>query len=282
MGNIVTSSDPVLYYLGIYGTATASETVVVDAAILRAEAAVKRYLGYDPVQRTRTEYYPQLNLDQNPREGVWEVNSTHAYMRYLSAATTDELQVQHIPIREVVAPVLYIDYDGRFGKRSGAFASDTLKTEGEDYWPRYDVVDDDGYKACRDGILLSTGLWPTTVGSVKLTYTAGYSAAEFTGTATVLDATSIYEAVVMEAARRAKQAFLFARTSGAGGGSGSWTAGSIQSERLGDYAYSLGSSTGGSSGGGMSDIMFGGVNDLLPESKEKLSDFRNMGWVLSA
>lgn len=277
MGSIVTTNTPVLLYLGISDTATANEESIVNAAILRAEAAVRRFLKYDPVQKTRTEYYPQMNLDQNPREGVWEADSNEAYFRYESSAITDELQVQHIPIRSVSS--LYVDYDGRFGKRSGAFASDTLKTEGEDYWPRYDIQDSAGNLLCRDGIILSTGRWPTTPGSVKITYVAGYSASEFTGLGYIVDATPIYEAVINEAARRAKQAFLFAKNSSATSGSG-WTAGSISGERLGDYSYSLGGS--GSGTGGAADTMFGGVNDLIPESKERLIDFQNMGWILSS
>lgn len=282
MGSIVTSSTPVLLQLGISaGTATANELALSMVSIARAEAAVKRFLRYDPVRRERTEFYPQLNTDQHPREGIWEVNQTHAYMRYRSSAATDEMQIRHLPIRGIAG--LWVDYDGRFGKRTGAFATETLKVEGDDFWARYDGPDDAGELFCRDGILLSTGSWPTTIGTVKITYTGGYSDDEFMGVTSILEAVAIHETVVMEAARRAKQAFLFAKSNASAGssGSGGWTAGTIQSEHLGDYSYQLGSSAGGSAGG-KDDIMFGGIVDLLPESVERLMDYQNLGWVFVA
>lgn len=278
---IVTSLDPVMRQLGI-ASPTDDENATVTDAILWAERAVRRYLHYDPVQRTRTEYYPQLNSSRGDRLGIWEANNTTAYLRDAFGGYHDELQLRHLPVRSITA--LHVDYDGRFGARSTSFATETLKASGDDYWARYDGQDDDGELICRDGILLTAGSWPTNPGSVKITYVAGYTAAEFTGTALLVDAVPIYEAIVFEAVRKAKQAFLLSKNSG-GSGSGSgtgWTAGTIQSEKLGDYSYTLSSSSGGSSSGGGagSGGLYDGAVDIASESMERLADYVNVGWSL--
>lgn len=281
MGEIVTSNNDVLRQLGL-ASPTSDQDAIVTASILFAERAVRRYLHYDPVQRLRTEYYPQLDLNRGSRLGIWEANNTTAYLRDVSGGYSDELQLRHLPIRSITE--LYVDYDGRFGKRGTSFSSETLKAEGDDFWARYDGQDDDGELICRDGILLTSGSWPTNPGSVKITYTAGYSAAEFAGTGLLVDAVPIYEAIVFEAARKAKQAFLLSQNSGgSGGGSGTgWTAGTIQSEKLGDYSYTLSSSSGGSSSGGGagSGGLYDGAVDLASESMERLADYVNVGWSL--
>lgn len=283
MGEIVTSNDDVLRQLGL-ASPTADEAEIVSSSILFAERAVRRYLHYDPVQRTRTEFYPQLDLNRGGRLGVWEASSTTAYLRDVSGNYSDELQLRHLPIRSIAS--IYVDYDGRFGKRSGSFSSETLKTEGTDYWARYDGQDDDSNLICRDGIVLTQGTWPSSPGSIKITYTAGYTANDFTGVSLRVNAVPIYEAVVFEAARKAKQVFLLSKNSGSSGsGSGSgtgWTAGTIQSEKLGDYSYTLSSSSGGSSSGGGagSGGLYDGAVDLSSESMERLADYVNLGWSL--
>ena len=274
MGQIVTSNDPIYTDLGI-STPTASETAVITSAITRAEAAIKEFIKYDPVQKNRIEYYPNRNLYSNGFDGIYEVDGNSAYLRQPAAALADELQVKHLPIRSITN--LWIDYDARAGTRTGAFNSDNIKTEGVDYWANYDFEDSSGNKICTDGVIRGFGIWPTEPGCVKIQYTAGYSQSEFLGQGYILDASAIYEAVVMEASRRAKQAFLQAKGAAGSGSGGSWVAGNIQSERLGDYSYSLGSSVGGS--GSTSNTLYGGVNALLPQTKEILQNFVNYGWA---
>lgn len=155
------------------GLADVSETdyerAVVNSAITRAEGAIKRFLRYDPVQRTRTEFYPQKDLPALYQRAVWESQGDKAILRGLAGAATDLLQVQHIPIRSITS--LVIDYSGRFGTSVDAFTA-TAEIEGSDYWPTYDGVDDDGNSFCRDGLIRSFGRWPTEPGSVKVVYSA--------------------------------------------------------------------------------------------------------------
>jgi len=162
MGKIA-NDDEVLLELGLADSATPEERNIVIAAINQAEGAVRRHLKYDPVLLERTEFYPQMNLQNDAGLGVWEVSDTHAYIRRETSASIDELQIQHIPIRFIAS--LRIDYDGRFGARAGSFAASTEKTEGADFWPNYDTYDSEGAGICRDGIIRSSGAWPTSPGS---------------------------------------------------------------------------------------------------------------------
>lgn len=277
MGSILTTSDPVLLQLGL-STPTAAQSSIVEQAIKWAESAVRRHIQYDPVQRTRTEYYPQTQISNVIGYSVLEASETQAYVRELTSAATSELQLRHLPIRSITG--LYIDYDGRFGQKSGAFASESLKAQGTDYWLQADGTDDSGDLICRSGIIHSVGRWPSEPGSVKVVYVAGYTADEFAGNGLLVDASPIYEAIVFEATRKAKQSIMLASGAGTSGSSGvGFTAGSVQSERMGDYSYTLGSSSGGSSSSAAGGL-YDGVRDLSAESLERLNDFVNVGFAL--
>jgi len=264
MGSIVDISE-VLLDAGLSDSVTETERALANTAIKRAEAAVKRYLRYDPVLRERTEFYPQQDISQSRTPSIWEVNSSTAYQRQLATGATEDLFVHHIPIRSITS--LWIDYDGRAGQRSGAFGSESLKTSGEDYWMNCDAMDDDGNGMCMDGIIRSQGLWPTVPGSVKITYMAGYSSAELHGQKQQVDASSIVEAVVDEAVRRMLKVIGRGKKTGSG-----WTGGPITSESLGDYSYSIDSATMGK--------LVGSSSDLLNESQEKLQPYVNLGYML--
>jgi len=267
MGSIVDISE-VLLELGLAtSTVTDEERAIAQASIAKAEAAVIKHLKYDPVKRSRVEYYPQAAIAGENGPGVWEADANSAYIRQASTGATDLLQIRHLPIRSDVSIDLRIDYDGRFGANASAFGSSTQKAEGTDYWPSYDGVDDDGNKLCRDGIVRSIGMWPVSPGSVKITYTAGYTSAEFRGEKSLVDATLIWEAVVDEAVRRANKVFAYKKNTKVG-----FMTGPMKSEELGDYSYTVDTS--------VMRTLIGSVNDLLPETKSKVSDFVNMGYVL--
>jgi len=268
MGKIVDVSEALLE-LGLSDSATDEERALINSAITKAEGAVRRHLHYDPVQRSRTEFYPQTDRDLLNRAAVFEVEGSQAVLRKLASAATEELQVQHIPIRSITT--LSIDLNGRSGTTQDAFPATSLKTEGTDFWPNYDGFDgaDTPAQICRDGILRSFGRWPNTPGTVKIVYVAGYTSAELHGQNDVVDASPIVDAVIDEVVRRARKAFVNFKKTGAG-----FVAGPFSSEKLGDYSYNIDTS--------VLNRLFGGVWDLLPETQAKLSEFVNYGWSISS
>jgi hypothetical protein len=251
------------------------ERAVVDFALTRAEGAIVRFLGYDPVQDERIQLYP--NRDFSPayaQHGIWDLNEakTHAVLTSRSQLTTSDLQVQHIPIRSIAN--LWVNIDGK--ATSARFTSDHLKAQAAagnsgDYWPNNDTIDDDGNDVCLDGVIKSHGLWPLQPGTIRVQYTAGYLSDELHGQGTILNARPILDAMINETIRRAKKAFLNRQQT-----TGGWTPGSIISERLGDYNYTVGGSS------SAVDAAYGGAADLLPESVQMLADFVNWGWRLAS
>lgn len=268
MGSIIDISE-VLLEAGLSASATETERAIASTAIRKAEGLVKKYLKYDPVQRTRTEFYPTnpTNDGGSGREFVWEANASQAVAREVSPGQTSSLQLQHLPIRSITT--LHIDTNARSGTTSGSFGADTLKSQGDDYWPNFDSVDSSGNSVCNDGILRSFGLWPISTGSVKVVYIAGYTAAELHGQDTIIDASPIYGAVLDESLRRLKKAFVTMKQAGAG-----FLAGAITSEKLGDYAYTI--------SGSDATNLFGSMISLMPETVQALDDsgFVNMGYAL--
>jgi len=263
MGNIVDISE-VLLELGLSGSVTEEERAIAQTSLVKSEGAILRHLKYDPVQKVHTNYFPQMDFAQKNRIGVWEADDNQAFIRRLSEAASDELQVQHLPIRETDEdgnnPIdLRIDFDGRSGTRSGTFAIGTKKTEGIDFWPNYDSEDSNGTRICKDGIIRSIGRWPSVAQSVKIVYVAGYTPSELHGQDSLIDASPILDAVLDEAQRRFIKAFSRFKKSKAG------FTGPFKSEKLGDYAYQLDTD--------ILSRLVGGSFDLLPETKEKLVDF---------
>lgn len=254
---MIVDINEVLIELGLSASCTELERAIAQAALRKATGAVLRHLKYDPTLKTHTVYHPNNDFRRQGRQAIWEVNDTEAYVRYLSEYVSNELQLQHLPIRSVIS--VNIDYDGRSGTRSGSFGASTLKIEGVDFWPNYDSVDSQGNKVCMDGILRSLGVWPDLAGSVKVVYTAGYTDKEIHGQDEVIDASPIMEAVIDESVRRVLKVNSRKKNRLAG------FVGPLTSESLGDYSYS--------SNTGIMDRLVGGTMDLLPETEQKLNDF---------
>jgi hypothetical protein len=262
MGKII-GDEAVLLELGLSSSPTDEERAIVQQAVVKAEGAVIKFLGYDPAQRSRTEFYPQMDFTPAAAGGIWEVSDTEAYVRRMSQAASDELQLVHIPIRSSPAIDVRIESDGRFGTKTGSFVASSLKVEGTDFWAQYDGIDSAGNKICNDGILRSFGRWPSEPGSVKIVYTAGYSTAELEGQDLIVDASPIMDAIVEESLRRAKKVLTLWKKNPRTG----HNAGVVTSEGLGEYNYSV-------SGGVLDKLMSSGSLSL--ESRDKLQPFAIM------
>ena len=141
-------------YLGI---SDSSEDALLNLLIADADAAILGYIGRTIEQATLTEYYSgdgtqMLLLKQRP---VTAVTSVHVYQ------------------------------SGYSGQGSGAFASSTEWTAGEDFYIRT-VVENESNTGelvaikgpgtfTADHQPKTWGEWPRGTGNIKVVYTAGYS-----------------------------------------------------------------------------------------------------------
>lgn len=231
--------------LGLISTITDAERAMLNLLLPAAEGRVIEHLGYDPEQREATEYYPRQEPSGGSMTGNvgWDVDASHRRAEMYvqgGGGLYPTLQLQRLPIRSVTN--LWIDYSAKHGSAPGAFASASLKVQGQDYWVEFDQP---GYGPT--GCLMSSGAWPREPGTVKVAYRAGYSPAEFNGRATAagtdsegnlstagVNASPIKRAVLMTlTAGMQKWAALAKSSTG-------WKPGGLSSERLGDYSYTVG------------------------------------------
>lgn len=227
--------------------ATNKERAIVQQIHRYTESKIKNHLGYDPEQKTYTEFYPRRGeqpIAQQGQAGIWDVNRSHTHARFERVTVgKDSLQLEHIPVRSIAS--LLVDEGGFFGDGDGAFPAGSAWTIGEDFYVEWDR---DSY--CRSGLLRARGSWPLESGSVKIVYTAGYSRSELEGTASNgIDASAILGAVVKTVV------YQFAEWDAWKKNARSGVAGPLLSERAQDYSYTI---------------------------SQQVSSFLSMNWSLSA
>lgn len=168
---IVTLGDA-MSYLGMGDSATDAVVGQLQSLKRKAEAAVRKFLRCNVVRNTYTHYLPKASafdlVHSGPRlsEDGWGVKR-----QYLGPV----IYLPQYPIRSITS--LYEDTGGRFGQKSGQFTSDSLLTEGDDYmW----TIEATGFG--RTGVVQRIGAyWPSTPGSIKVTYLAGWTKHELHG-----------------------------------------------------------------------------------------------------
>lgn len=160
----------------LMGMATPEDDYAVEHDLLpMAQSAVEDFLGYELEQASHTEYYPRdLAAPQLGRnEGIPYLTSSDR-LQFFSGVSGEAkvLTLDNLPLRSVTS--IYEDPSGYFGTVAGSFGSGTLLTEGTDFAPMYEQAG-----LCRSGsILRISGTWATEPGSIKVTYSSGWSATE--------------------------------------------------------------------------------------------------------
>lgn len=162
----------------VYMQTTGSELSQEAEDVLRTlhrpvEASIKNILRYNPERHQTVEYLPHDN------QGVYdsdflEVIGGRAVIGGYGRRGFEELIVNAIPVR--LLEQVKVDIGGKSGYASNSFGSSTMETVGSDVWP-----DDSEMFCCKSGIIRRIGGWPGTARSAQITYTSGYSRAEFLG-----------------------------------------------------------------------------------------------------
>ena len=201
---------------------------------VHAEGVVKEYLGYYVEATSHREYYPTKDY------GLAKAGVTRGER---------ELYLKNRPLREVTR--VYEDSGGYFAQASGAFGSGTALTVGTDYFwvVDYDRNNDGTDESGRHAKLvrLNDG-WPTTPGSVKVVYTAGWEQANLPN--------DIRQGICLTVAS------WFTKLSDEHGNHGGRM---VQTERLGDYAVTF-----------MSDAGKSTLLSMPPEAEAMLRPWRRV------
>ncbi len=263
--------------LGLHPSITVPETAKLMLAMQSAQAAVNKFLKYDPEQRVGpAEFYPRNEtLGDVDYNGRWESNLARTKLVFEEGRGLNRhLQLARLPIRAVTS--LKVDTSAKFGQQSGDFGSGSAWTQGVEYSIEWDEVD-----VCRSGCLVAAGAWPTEMGTVLVTYRAGYSPEEFAGPASAsavasdgtittagVDASPIKAAMIYTIMAKFHTLSSWSKSSL----TGLLVPGPKSSERLGDYNYAIAS--------GSSAAMIAGMGtEIPPEASQLLEDFQHMGLI---
>ncbi len=168
---MITTSSDIQTYLGL-----ASMTALATQVQALAEAHVKDFLGWQEVeQQTWVEYYPREQGATNTNDPHYIVASNHQRAVPGFYFAPNIIQLQQLPVRSITE--VREDATGYFGQVAGSFGSNTLLQQGSDYF----LKTEQGGIAW-SGQLIRRAFWfPATIGSVMVTYVAGFTAAELSG-----------------------------------------------------------------------------------------------------
>jgi hypothetical protein len=239
-------------------------------------AAVRRFLKYDPEQKVGpAEIYPRRELTgPTSAGGFYDINSGHTKAIWTDSGDLFKfLQLQRLPIRKMVS--VLVDPSAKYGQQTGDFGSGTEWTVGEEYFVEWDEQQSTNIGISRSGMLIATGAWPSGIGTVKVTYRAGYSDNEFRGPATTsaegadgtittlgVDASGIKSAALLTCMAK----YLTLKSFSVNTLTGVHPVGPFSSERLGDYSWSGANPQ-------LAAVIAGMATDVPPEAAMLLSDF---------
>lgn len=242
-------------YLGL-----GASNVLVSLASVYAERACDQYVGFQLASATKTEFYPAF--DHFEADAFVDVRPTITLQR------TDLLKLRRRPVK-ASGLLVYEDSGAYMGQGTDAFPVASLLTLGTDY-----VLDLDEAGGSLSGNLLRLGgSWSSTVGSIKVTYLAGFTTNELkgdlsAGSPDIYDGSNVQQAVLMAAMKNYNE--LKRQQPGMLSGVG----GPLTYEKIEGYEYAVDKFTSAS--------LYGMSMALPPISKKLLHEFVNYGARLIA
>lgn len=170
----------ILLAIGRSASATNAEIALVDMLMPLVNAAIGDWLRKNAEYTQHVEYLPMGQPDYDRNDLILrDVSiSGNRVVFDTSYAGTSVLQLTHTPVA-LAGLEIREDVGGYAGQSDSAFGSDTILTEGTDY---YLDVDSSG-NLSTTGHVFSFGTWPTEPRSIKVTYYGGHTAAQLNGNA---------------------------------------------------------------------------------------------------
>lgn len=198
-----------------------------DLVCPAADQAVKLFCGVTLEQQSWTHYLPHQDYFYTQNGDFVDVVNNRVALYGFS--DTRDLFLPETPVRSIGS--IYADLSALAGQGPSDFGPSTLLVQGTDFY-----LDRDSDDISMSGIVKRwINVWPARQRSVKVTYTAGYTASEFTGDTPVSfrpSPTMIRHAAIITAVQHINTALSFSPGQGIGGQGG------IVSERLGDAQFS--------------------------------------------
>lgn len=214
----------ILGWLGL-SSPSDQQLAVLHSIHKGVEQAIVKFCRTNLVQQTFTEYYP--TEQQNPvRTTMVDVDAASQFVSF-GVGAGEILQLRNVPVRSITS--IYEQAGALAGQAPDAFPASTLLTSGVHYWMQKDGP---GGMSATGFVRRRSGSWCSEVGSIKVTYVAGFSDAELNGT----DGEAVDASDIKLAARIAFGHYWNKHVSQASGLQG----GIKTSESLGDYSYTLG------------------------------------------
>ena len=134
-----------------------------------AEKAVVEFLGYTPCQAQYTKYVPMDESNVNTNDPVYVLNSSASRAVPGFDFSARVIQLRDLPVRSIVS--IFEDATGYFGQEPNSFGPNTQLVQGSDFFLKMDT---DGLSW--NGQVVRRAFWfPMTIGSVKITYVAGFT-----------------------------------------------------------------------------------------------------------
>lgn len=137
------------------------------------ESMAKKHVRHGIIQQTHTEFQRRYDISrQDITPSNFEVSNGSVYSSWEDSSYGEYLQLNNGFVRSITN--LWEDSNADFGQQSGDFGNSTLLTLGTDY---HLELDETGMS--RSGrVIRNSRSWSSKPGTIKITYVAGFTAAE--------------------------------------------------------------------------------------------------------
>lgn len=251
---MIATRAEILVALGRSASATAAELALIDMLMPLVSGVVADYLHKSAGYQQHVEFLPigQPDVD-NGDLALGEATITGNRVVFdTNFEGSSVLQLSHTPVW-LTGLEIREDVGGYAGQADSSFGSDTILTEGSDY---YLDVDDATNNLSNTGRVFSFGTWPTEPRSVKVTYYGGHTAAQLNGEI----AGAIKMAEILSNVKAFNQLKAFQSNE----------AGPKTNESIGKYSY----------GRGLNNVFAGGGFTIPYEAQRLLSPHRSFAGLM--
>jgi hypothetical protein len=247
LANIVTTNDIDIFF-GVCCGDNSRDTQLLMRLREWTEMQARRYCRWGIAQATYTdEYHRREDIGTGDFSDVLDVQGDNVYLRDNPTPDGEILQLDNGYVTSITT--LHEDQSAYFGQGGSDFAAATLLTEGTHFVPEYE-----NGTFCKSGRIIRINRnWSSRPGTIKVTYVAGFTAAQLND-----EYSFVKEAVLEE--MQSKFSRVKQQRSGGGGPLRKVT-------YHGDVSYEYATASGGRGGG---------MLELSDASKSKLSTIRRL------